>query len=103
MAKTFTYKRTSISGCDHQHMQPCCGNCDLMDLYISTKERELFAEGGADAAFKNERGEIIGTDADKQKTFCTITGASVRRDHYCREHVWAKDVWIKPDEETRLC
>ena len=103
MAKTFTYKRKSVSDGDHQGVKPCCGNCDLMDLYVTTQEAQTFAEGGASAAFKNGQGEVIGTDADRKKTFCTRTGASVRPDGYCREHAWAKDAWVKPDDETTLC
>lgn len=103
MAKKFTYKRKSISGCDHSGILPCCSNCDLMDLYVSTQEAQTFAEKGSSAAFKNERGEIIGSDADRQKIFCSITGASVRPDYGCRHHEWAKDAWVKPDEEMTLC
>ena len=103
MAKTFTYKRKSVSKEDHQGEQPCCGNCDLMDLYITTREAQTFAEEGASAAFKNERGEVIGTDADRQKTFCVRTGATVRPDGYCKEHVWAKEAWVNPNDEKTLC
>ena len=103
MAQKFTYKRKSISGCGHPGILPCCSNCDLMDMYITTQEAQTFAEKGASAAFKNERGEIIGSDADRWKTFCTRTGATVRPDHGCKHHVWAKDAWVKPEEETTLC
>ena len=74
-----------------------------MDLYVSTQEAQTFAEKGSSAAFKNERGEIIGSDADRQKIFCSRTGASVRPDYGCRHHEWAKDAWVKPDEEMTLC
>ena len=103
MAKKFTYKRKSISREDLQGVKPCCGNCDLMDMYITTREAQTFAEGGSRAAFKNERGEIIGCDGDRWKTFCVRTGATVREDGYCKHHVWAKETWVKPDEETTLC
>lgn len=103
MAKTFTYKRKSVSKEDHQGEQPCCGNCDLMDLYITTREAQTFAKEGASAAFKNERGEVIGTDADRLKTFCVQTGATVRPDGYCKGHVWAKEVWVNPNDEKTLC
>jgi len=103
MAKTFTYKRKSVSGDDHQGVEPCCGNCDLMDIFITNREAQTFAEGGAKAAFKNERGEVIGTDADTGKTFCTHTGATVRPCDYCSKHVWAKDAWVNPNDEKTLC
>lgn len=102
MAKTFTYKRKSVSD-DHCGMKPCCNNCDLSDLFVTTRESKAYAEGGSSAAFKNERGDIVGTDADRLKMFCTRTGATVRPDGYCRKHAWAKDAWVKPDEELTLC
>jgi len=100
MAKKFTYKRKSFSGCDS--CIPCCGNCDLMDMYVTTQEAKTFAEKGASAAFKDARGEIIGSEADRWKTFCTRTGATVRADYSCKHHVWSKDAWVK-EEETTLC
>lgn len=103
MAKTFTYKRRSASKDNHGCMKPCCGNCDLMDIYVTAREAQLFSEGGSKKAFKNDRGDVIGTDADCKKTFCVSTGATVRQDGYCREHIWAKDEWVNPNEEMELC
>lgn len=103
MAKTFTYKRKSVSDEDHRGVKPCCGNCDLMDLYLSSREAQAFADKGATGAFKDEHGGVIGSDADRLHTFCTRTGASVRPEGYCKKHVWAKDAWVNPNEEMTLC
>ena len=103
MAKTFTYKRKSVSEEDHAGVKPCCGNCDLMDYFITTREAQMFAEGGSSKAFKNDRGEVLGSDADRLKTFCVRTGASVRPDGHCGKHVWAKDAWVNPNDEKTLC
>lgn len=103
MAKKITYKRKSISEDDHHGMKPCCGNCDLMDYFVTAKDRQAFSEGGSKAVFKDNHGNIIGTEDDCRKTFCTLTGVSVQPEGYCTNHLWAKEVWVKEDEEIILC
>ena len=100
MIKQFAYKRqTPSSGCGKE---PHCQNCDLSDLFISPREAKSYAADGA-RAFKNEKGEVMGTSADYTKMFCTRTGTTTRPDNYCKEHIWAKEEWINPDEEMTLC
>ena len=103
MAKTFSYLR--VSGPDvPKQCERRCGNCDLMDMFITSHEKEVYVESGADAAFKNEQGEIIGTDADRLKMFCTLTGTTVYPDSVaCRKHVWSKELWAIPNSEDVSC
>jgi len=74
-----------------------------MDIFFSRNEAKAFSEGGSKKAFKDVRGEIIGSDADRLRLFCTRDGASVRPNGVCRHHVWSKDAWVKPNEEMTLC
>ena len=103
MKKTFTYKRRSISEEDHQGAQPCCGNCDLMDIFVMQKDRQAFSVGGSKAAFKDEHGNITGTSDDDSRMFCVLTAASVRPGDVCKKHIWATDEWVNPDNEMTLC
>lgn len=103
MAKKFSYLRVSGSDVPKQ-CERCCGNCDLMDMFITPRERQAYLEAGADAAFKNEQGEIIGTDADRLKMFCTLNGATVYpTSAACRRHVWSKELWVIQNSDDESC
>lgn len=90
--------------CDADKKKKQCRNCAFIDLFISKREAMQFAEGGAKAAFKNERGEIVGYSRDDLKTFCSRTGTTVNAKSYsCTEHRWSDMIWAGPTDELTIC